>query len=254
MTYGEKPEALITPQTANRLKEAILELRVQDGLLLDSVPMHVQHEPGLEMMCVGETDNGSYLVLSNDAAAEGPFVRDVFLFREAAQRLFRVTLELDSYEIGIVETFKQAVNTWHEAVAELDPLEQAEEITRFQTDSLGFSESMDTYKEIVDLGRYGDIAEEEVEQRLAGVKLGYTAYETDDPEQREYELKYVACAKATMDYQSLIVDIDQRLDVVTSDLLENPDTTLTSLEMPFTEARAWNLLALLDRVQSSARQ
>jgi hypothetical protein len=248
MTDRETPEIPVSPQATANLEAAVLELRSQNGFLVDMRSLMVHDIPGVEYVCVGEYNNGQFVLVTSESEAEGPFMRDIFVLDGGRPRQYRLTVELDETEAEVVRRFKDKVSSWQELLVTFDEDTQVEQIQRFELDSKSFSESLDAYKDIGNLEYHGDISGEEAEQRRSQVPLSYDVYDSEDPAVAEYELRYAACVRATLDYQALTLGIDNKLDIATSDVIEPEGSEVPAEELPVTEAKAWNLIGILDRV------
>ena len=141
---------------------------------------------------------------------------------------------------------------WQCLQTDFDESERAEQAARFKRDIQSFSESLNEFKAIGDLRDLGDITEKEADRRREKISLSYDVYQSDDPDEIEYEAAYAACAQAVIDYQALVIGISRSLEIITCDITEGSNDDVAALKVPLTEARAWNLISVLDRVTAQA--
>lgn len=252
MTDRDVPEPLISSQAANTLHDAITELRSQDGMLLSERTLSVNDVVGVQDVVVGATERGQYVAVTSTPALGGPFMRDLYMFHGDRPTLYRINIELEGDDAAIVEKLEQRILAWQCLQTGFDESERAEQATRFKRDIQSFSEKLNEFKAIGDLHDLGDITAEEAERRRGEITLSYDVYQSDDPDEIEYEAAYAACAQAVIDYQAMVIGISRSLEIISCDITEGTNDDVAALKVPLTEARAWNLILVLDRVTAQA--
>ena len=252
MTDRDMPEPLISTQAANTLHDAITELRSQDGMLLHERTLSVDDVVGVQDVVVGATEHGQYVAVTSTPALNGPFMRDLYMFHGDKPTLYRINIELEGDDAAVVEKLEHRILAWQCLQTDFDESERAEQAARFKRDIQSFSESLNKFKAIGDLRDLGDITEKEADRRREKISLSYDVYQSDDPDEIEYEAAYAACAQAVIDYQALVIGISRSLEIITCDITEGSNDDVAALKVPLTEARAWNLISVLDRVTAQA--
>jgi hypothetical protein len=251
MTDHDTGEIPISTQTIQQIDAGITELRVQDGLLVDSRMFSVDNIQGVQSVTIGDSERGQFVMISQDSQIGGPFMRDIFIIDPSQPKHYRVNIELDDEEREVIEHFEACLRAWQKILVEQDPFVQAEEIERLQRDSESFNRVLLDFKDVADSRDLGDITEEEAETRFSAMSLHYSSYESEDPETAAYEAAYSKSAQALINFLAVTLHVDKKLDMVTAEIIDGDGEEFSTAAMPLGEARAWTLLGVLDRLAGS---
>ncbi len=238
----------VSTNTLTNIRETILKLRQEDGLLADMRELPIGFVQGVMSMSFGESDDQQFVIATIDPGDARLVIKDVYIFRHDDVKAFRVTRSFNELDKRTDDSYRATLTKWQDQIADMQEWEREIEIQRVRDAYNKAHDAFHLCRDIERLYEKGFIDKDERNNRIAAIDFEYEiALEGDETSVTEYDqilIETIVRLTARMGVSTrLDHEADNEIQAILSGLV-SPDG---SDPIQFGEPQAWNLIRILDR-------